>query len=76
MLGLLIAAPPAAGHIPDHCDNTAFRDYRIGWRLTLAVPGDPGFEVTVDATRSEPANDNGAGTPVEHGVMLRAAIRW
>ena len=52
------------------------RDYRIGWRLTSAVPGAPGFEVTLDATRREPANDNGAGTPVEHGVMLRSAIRW
>ena len=52
------------------------RDYRIGWRLTSAVPGDPGFEVTLDATRREPANDNGADTPVEHGLMLRAAIRW
>ena len=51
------------------------RDYRIGWRLTSVVRGDPGFEVTLDATRREPANDNGAGVP-EHGVMLRADIRW
>ena len=51
------------------------RDYRIGWRLTSVVRGDPGFEVTLDATRREPANDNGAA-PVEHGVMLRAGIRW
>ena len=51
------------------------RDYRIGWRLTSAVRGDPGFEVTLDATRREPANDNVAA-PVEHGVMLRGAIRW
>ena len=50
------------------------RDYRIGWRLTSAVRGDPGFEVSLDATRREPANDNGAGP--EHGVMLRASIRW
>ena len=40
------------------------------------MQGNPGFEVTLDATRSEPANDNGADTPAEHGVMLRAAIRW
>ena len=51
------------------------RDYRIGWRLTSVVRGDPGFRVDLDATRREPANDNGAGAP-EHGVMLRAAIRW
>ena len=49
------------------------RDYRIGWRLTSAVRGDPGFEVNLDATRREPVNDNGS---VEHGVMLRGAIRW
>ena len=52
------------------------RDYRIGWRLTSAVRGDPGFEINLDATRREPANDNAAGTPVEHGVMLRGTIRW
>ena len=49
------------------------RDWRLGWRLTSAVRGDPGFEVNLDATRSEPANDDG---PPEHGVMLRGAIRW
>ena len=48
------------------------RDYRIGWRLTSAVRGDPGFEVNLDATRRESANDN----EPEHGVMLRGAIRW
>ena len=48
------------------------RDYRIGWRLTSAVRGDPGFEVSLDATRREAANDNEA----EHGVMLRSLIRW
>ncbi len=49
------------------------RDYRIGWRLTSAVEGDPGFEVNLDAIRREAANDNGAP---EHGVMLRSLIRW
>ena len=47
------------------------RDYRLGWRLTSAVPGDPGFEVSLDATRREAAN-----AAAEHGVMLRAVIRW
>ncbi len=47
------------------------RDYRIGWRLTSAIEGFSGFEVNLDATRKEPAN-----APVEHGVMLRAAVRW
>ena len=52
------------------------RDYRTGWRLTSALEGDPGFEVHLDATRKEPANRNGARAPVEHGVMLRGAIRF
>ena len=47
------------------------RDYRIGWRLTSVVPGDPGFEVGLEATRGE--NDN---APAEHGLMLRGTIRW
>ena len=48
------------------------RDWRIGWRLTSAARGDPGFEASLDAVRREAAND---GTP-EHGVMLRGAMRW
>ena len=48
------------------------REYRMGWRLTSAVTGDPGFEVSLDATRREAANDNDA----EHGVMLRSLVRW
>ncbi len=51
------------------------RDYRIGWRLTSMIRGDAGFEVTLDATRSEPANDNGAGA-AQHGIGLRLAARW
>ena len=34
------------------------RDYRIGWRLNSVIPGDPGFEVNLDATRREAANSN------------------
>ncbi len=49
------------------------REYRLGWRLTSVLPGDPGFEVSLDATRREAANGN---EPSEHGVMLRGAIRW
>ena len=37
-----------------------------------ADEGDLGFEVSLDATRKEPANDQ----EPEHGVMLRATIRW
>ena len=49
------------------------RDWRIGWRLTSAVRGDPGFEVSLDAMRREPADRT---APPEHGVMLRSLIRW
>ena len=52
--------------------SEAAREYRMGWRLTSAVLGDPGFEVSLDATRREAANDNDA----EHGVMLRSLFRW
>ena len=48
------------------------REYRLGWRLAPAAPGDPGFEVSLDATRREPANDD----EPEHEVMLKAAIRF
>ena len=47
------------------------RDWRLGWRLTPAVPGDSAFEVNLDATRREAANDEDAA----HGVMLRGAVR-
>ena len=49
------------------------RDYRIGWRLTSVVEGDPGFEVNLDGMRRESADGN---EPPEHGVMLRSLIRW
>ena len=49
------------------------RDWCIGWRLTSAVRGHPGFELNLDSPRREPANDDG---PPEHGVMLRSSIRW
>ena len=42
------------------------RDDRIGWRLTSAVPNDPGFEVHLDATRREPS---GGTAPPEHGAI-------
>ncbi len=53
------------------------REYRMGWRLTSAVRGDPGFEVSLDATRREAANGSGSGAGrADHGVMLRSTIRW
>ena len=48
------------------------RDWRIGWRLSPAIERAPGFEVSLDATRSEPAN----GGDARHGVTLGAGFRW
>ena len=47
------------------------RDYRVGWRLTSARRGAPGFELGLEATRREAANAD-----AEHEVMLRGTIRW
>jgi len=52
--------------------SDAARDWRIGWRLTSAVRGDPGFQVDLDATRRETDGDD----PAEHGVFLHSTIRW
>ena len=49
------------------------RDWRVGWRLGPAGGLALDFEFSLDATRREPANDDG---PPEQEVMLRAAIRW
>ena len=46
--------------------------WRLGWRLIRAVPGEPGFEASLDATRREAAQDADA----ERGVMLRSIVRW
>ena len=48
------------------------QDWRVGWRLTSAVPRDPRFVVNLDATRTEPAND----AAPEHGVLLNGTLRW
>ena len=48
------------------------RDYRIGWRLISAVPGDPGFEVSLDAARREAVHED---TP-EHRIGVGITARW
>ena len=48
------------------------RDWRLGWRLTAAAPRDPGFEIGLDATRKEHADD----AAPEHGVLLKGTLRW
>ncbi len=48
------------------------RDYRLGWRLTPAGGNTGAFEPSAEVTRREDTNDDGS----EHGVGVRATIRW
>ena len=57
-------------HLGFGLSDTA-RDYRVGWRLTSARRGDPGFQVDLDATRREAADAD-----AEHGIVLRCTMRW
>ena len=52
------------------------REVRLGWRLGLVPGGASSFELGVEAVRTEPANDAGAGAAVEHGVMLKLDARF
>ena len=49
------------------------RDYRLGWRLGLGSSGGTSFELGLEATRRESANDN---ADPEHTVGLRIGSRW
>ena len=57
--------------------SDAGRDYRLGWRLARENrDGDLGsLEFLLEATRSEPANDNGAAEP-EHRVGFELKARF
>lgn len=57
---LLSGTPNAASGLSDG----GARDYRIGWRLTPAVPNASVFEVNLGVTRRE------------HGNMLSSATHW
>ncbi len=56
------------------------RDWRIGWKLGPADARPLDFQLSLEATRREPANDPGSGSAAgsgpEHGVMLRGSVRW
>ena len=49
------------------------RDYRLGWRLGLGSSGGTSFELGLEATRRESANDN---ADPEHTVGFRIGSRW
>ncbi len=56
--------------------SDTMREYRMGWRLSSARPGDAGgFELSLDAARREAANDPGASEP-EHRIGFGLTARW
>ena len=56
--------------------SDAAREYRLGWRLGLVPGGSSSFELGVEATRSEPANDAGSGAAPDHGIRFRFDARF
>ena len=48
------------------------RDYRLGWRLGLTQSGRVGFDLNLEATRREAANDDAP----EHAIGIRSSLRW
>ena len=53
--------------------SNGHRDYTLGWRLGLAQSDKTALELSLEATRREPANDNGAP---QHGAGFRITARW
>ena len=49
------------------------RDYRVGWRLALARSDRVKFDVSLNATRREPANDD---REPDNEIGLRVTARW
>ena len=49
------------------------RDYRVGWRLRLTRSDRVNFDVSLDAIRREPANDD---REPEQQIDLRLTARW
>ena len=48
------------------------REYSLGWRLALARSHRVAFDLALEGTRREAANDDA----LEHGLRLRGALRW
>ena len=59
--------------------SEAARDYRLGWRLSREA-GAGSLDLSLESTRTEPANENaaghGAGVEPEHTVGLRIEARF
>ena len=58
--------------------SNGHREYRLGWRLTLARSGTSALELALEASRREAANDNGSGPgdEPEHTLGFRITARW
>ena len=58
--------------------SNGHREYRLGWRLTLARSGISALELALEASRREADNDNGSGPGAEpeHALGLRLTARW
>ena len=58
--------------------SNGHREYRLGWRLTLARSGTSALEFALEASWREAANDNGSGPGAEpeHALGLRLTARW
>ena len=54
------------------------REYRLGWKIGLVRSGPSSFELGIEATRREPANDpgSGAGAETEHSVRIKLEARF
>ena len=56
------------------------RAYSLGWRFGLVQGGMGSFELKLEATRRESANDpgsgSGAGVPPQHGARFGLTARW
>ncbi len=51
------------------------RTYGLGWRFAPSGGGSS-FELRLEATRREAANDNSSGSGPEHKLTLNARLRW
>ena len=56
--------------------SNGHREYRLGWRLTLARSATSALELALEASRREAVNDNGAGAEPEHTAGFRVTARW
>ena len=52
------------------------REYSLGWKLGLVRGGAASFDLGIEATRREPANDSGSGAEPEHGIGFKLEARF